>query len=539
MRLVNVSRMREMEKTADAAGYSFAVMMQKAGEGIAEIILQRFPHAEQAVVLGLTGKGNNGGDTLIALTILQRNGKQTYALIADHRDLDEPLLQEYCACGGKVIDPGKLAEVRLVAGGTGIILDGIFGTGFHPPLPATIIDLLDLVQKELTGFTWIAVDCPSGVDAESGQVSAGTRKASLTICLEAVKHGLLEYTAFPYCGEIVTADLGIAKYSPHLDEPTEMVIDADYVRTYLPERAEISHKGTFGKALIVGGCVNYPGAPVLAGKGAYAVGAGLVQLAIPESIFGCLPATNLEMTWLLLEDLGGVISEKATNTLYDYLDNLSAMVIGPGIGREETTGRFIRTLFTHDRENQKLSWGFPGLEPSQGSARNHQNLPIVVLDADGLYHLAQEEDWYEKLRVDLVLTPHPGEMAALTGLSVTDIQKDRISVARNFARKWGQTLVLKGALTVVADTSLNLAVIPIACSALAKAGSGDVLAGMIGGLLAQGFSPWLASTCGAWLHANAGVRAATMIGCAESVLASDVIRALPEVYSRLRTNDLS
>ena len=538
MRLVNVQTMKEMEKAADAAGYSYAAMMQSAGEGIARVLKEHFTDPGQHTVLGLVGKGNNGGDTLIALTVLQRDGWTTSILLAEPRDKDDALMSEYNACGGRIVLIEDLAEIRQSASNGGIVLDGIYGTGFHPPLAGKMIDLLETVEKTLPGFTWVAVDCPSGVDAQSGEVSPGTKPAQMTICLEAVKTGLISYAAFPYCGRFITVELGLIRFSPDLIEQTDEVIDAEIVRQMLPERPDISHKGTFGKVMVIGGCVNFPGAPVLAGKGAYAVGSGLVQGAIPGSIFGSSSATSLEMTWLILEDAGGVISENAIYTVNSHLEPIDAIVLGPGIGREITTGRFVRSLVINSGGDHKAGAGFPGLEKEPDTYTEKQKIPPLVIDADGLYQLSGIKDWYKKVKTDLILTPHPGEMAALTGLSVTEIQKDRLETARKFAVEWRQTVVLKGALTVVADPDGKVAVIPVACSGLAKAGSGDVLAGMIAGLLGQWLEPWHAAVNGAWLHARAGEAATEMLGCAEAVLAGDVIRAIPEVYRRLKANDL-
>ncbi len=537
MRLVNVQTMKEMEKAADAAGYSYAEMMQSAGEGIAKVLVKLFSDSAQNTILGLVGKGNNGGDTLITLTELRRVGWNTSVLLVEPRTPGDALVSSYTAIGGNVVTITDLAAISHAASSGGIVLDGIYGTGFHPPMTEAIIDVLDKVRKATFGFTWVAVDCPSGIDAATGEVSPGTIPAKLTICLEAVKTGLMSYAAFPYCGRIVTVDLDIAKFSPQLTEQADEVIDAEIVRNMLPKRPEISHKGTFGKVMVIGGCVNYPGAPVLAGKGAYAVGTGLVQAAITGSIFGCSSA-SLEMTWLILEDAGGIISENAVQTVFAHLENLNAIVLGPGIGREVTTGRFVRNLILGITGEQMAKAGFPGLDKELTSPRAEQKLPPLVIDADGLFHLSSFKDWHKKIKAGLVLTPHPGEMAILTGLSVEEIQKDRAEVARKFACEWRQTVVLKGALTVVADTAGRVAMIPVTCSGLAKAGSGDVLAGMIGGLLAQGLDPWQAAVTGAWLHAEAGVAATEAIGCAEAVLAGDVINAVPQVYRQLKADNL-
>jgi NAD(P)H-hydrate epimerase len=533
MRLINVAEMKELEKSADAAGYTYAEMMKTAGAGVAEFIITRYQAEDCTTVIGLAGGGNNGGDTLIALTTLQQRGWRTGVLLLKTRKKSDPVLVDYFSSGGKEILISDLPGLNNECDERGIVLDGVFGTGFHPPLSEDMVNALAAVRKELNSFTWIAVDCPSGVDCETGEVSPGTVKADLCICLEAVKNGMLTYDSFPYCGELVTVELGISRYSSQAEKPVDVVVDANLVKNLLPIRSDVSHKGSFGKVLIVGGSVNYPGAPVLAGKGAYAVGTGLVQVAIPESIYSAASASNLELTWLILEDGGGVISEIAVNTVHPHLQKAQSLVLGPGIGREETTRRFINNLVFGSSERSKGGAGFPGMDREIPGNHSIASSLQVVIDADALFLLAKEKDWAERLQVNAVLTPHPGEMTVLTGLKVEEIQQNRMEIARKYACQWKQTLVLKGPLTVVADPSGRIAVIPIATSSLAKAGTGDVLAGMIGGLIAQGVDPWNAAVAGAWLHARAGILAARRIGCTESVLAGDIARAVPEVYQSI------
>lgn len=538
MRLISVHEMKELEKSANNAEFPYAEMMSAAGKGIADIVMRRFLEPACHFAVGLAGTGNNGGDTLIALKNLQFAGWQTYCLLTSERDEADQLVQEYLINGGKLISNFDLSEIVSLTGGNGIVLDGIFGTGFHPPLDEKIISTLEEVQRKLSSFTLIAIDCPSGIDAETGAVSPGTMKCDLTICLEAVKQGLMNYLAFPYCGEIECVDLGLSNYTVHPEDSSDLVIDSDFVIRTLPKRGDYSHKGTFGKTLVIGGCVNYPGAPVLAGKGAYAVGTGLVQVAIPGSIANYYPASALELTWLILEDGGGVISEMAVETVAGNLAQIKSIVLGPGISREETTGRFVSALICEGEVHSKGRAGFPGV--GQKSVLKAQDLefPPVVLDADALFHLSKISDWHQHLRKALVLTPHPGEMAMLTGMSVEDVQEDRVGTAKKFARLWNQTVVLKGALTVVASPVGRIAVIPIATSGLAKAGTGDVLAGMIGGLLAQGVPSWQAAASAAWLHGQAGMLAVEKMGGPEIVLASDVVSAMAGVYRSIRTTNL-
>jgi len=371
----------------------------------------------------------------------------------------------------------------------------------------------------------------------TGEVSEGTVKADVTVCLEAVKPGLLRYTAFPFCGELKTVELGISRYDLTNEFGQDLVIDDQLVRSAIPQRQPISHKGSYGKLMVIGGSVNYTGAPVLAGMGAYAVGTGLVQVAVPESIGPASPQSGLELTWLLLEDAGGVISDLALETIYEHISNVQCIVLGPGVGRETSTGKFITRLFENEDRSHQTRVGFHGMGVADNRKAVNGSLPPMVIDADALYHLSQEKEWQNKVSTDIVLTPHPGEMSLLTGLPVDEIQNDRIEIARKHARQWKVTLVLKGALTVIADPEGNVSVVPVATASLAKAGTGDVVAGMIGGLIAQGLKPSLAAVAGAYLHARAGLKAEELIGCSESVLASDVVRAIPLIYRDLKNND--
>jgi NAD(P)H-hydrate epimerase len=530
MRLVTPDEMKQLEETANNAGYTYAQMMQKAGEGIANVCLERFPSTGRRTVIGLIGGGNNGGDTLIALTGLQKQGWDTQAVLLKQRNADDTIMSDYKLAGGKVVSDYKEIDPRAFGAEVRVVLDGALGTGFRPPMAVEMKVMLEKARKAFKEFMWVAVDCPSGVDCSSGEVSTGTSKASCTICLEAVKTGLMTPSAFPYCGEILSVDLGISAFSK--DTQNDFVVDRWLVKDWLPQRDDFSHKGNFGKVMVAGGSANYPGAPVLAGKGAYAVGTGLVQVAVPQSIAYAGMANALELTWLILEDGGGIISELAVDTLRAGLASCDCLVLGPGIGREETTRRFVQSLVYRETSHEENGAGFPGVSRKM-MRKTSSPLPVLVLDADALAHLATDKNWYEKLQASCVLTPHPGEMALLTRLKVEEIQANRLEIARERSRLWGQVVVLKGALSVVASPSGQVGVVPVASSALAKAGTGDVLAGMIGGLIAQGLSPWKAALCGTWLHAQAGLAAAAQAGCSESVLASTVLNAVPEVFRKL------
>jgi NAD(P)H-hydrate epimerase len=304
------------------------------------------------------------------------------------------------------------------------------------------------------------------------------------------------------------------------------------VRQLLPERPPEAHKGTFGTALVVAGSVNYTGAALLAGKAAYRVGAGLVTLAVPESLQAALAGHFPEATWLPLPEEMGVIAGEAAQVVWDNLERPTALLIGPGFGLEEPTRRVLARLLDRTAPPHRSQIGFIRTERGADTQELLQ-LPPLVIDADGLKLLAKLPDWAEKLPGVAVLTPHPGEMAILSGLEVAEIQADRLGVAERFAGQWDHVVVLKGAYTVIASPDGRSRVIPVATAALARAGTGDVLAGLIAGLRAQGVEAYEAASAGCWIHAQCGLVAKRKTGSTASVLAGDVLEAVSPVMASL------
>jgi hydroxyethylthiazole kinase-like uncharacterized protein yjeF len=228
----------------------------------------------------------------------------------------------------------------------------------------------------------------------------------------------------------------------------------------------------------------------------------------------------------------GVIAESAADIVHENLGNSTAVLVGPGFGLEDTTKNFIRGLFADTYKIKKTRIGFAP-EKSMETPGNAPKLPPAVIDADGLKLLSKIKDWPALIEEIAVLTPHPGEMAVMSGLTVKEIQAERVQTAETYAKQWGHVLVLKGANTVIAEPGGKTVVIAVADSALARAGSGDVLAGIIAGLRAQGLAPFEAAYCGAWIHAQSGLMAARKLGTHSSVLAGDLINAIPEVFAAL------
>jgi NAD(P)H-hydrate epimerase len=353
--------------------------------------------------------------------------------------------------------------------------------------------------------------------------------------MAAVKRGLLAFPAFSLVGDLRVVGIGLPDEGAALQSwqsVRRVVPTAERIRQALPERPADAHKGTFGTALIAAGSVNYTGAALLSGEAAYRIGAGLVTMAVPAPLHAMLAGHLPEATWLLLPHDAGVIAAGAADVILKNLGRATAMLVGPGFGMEDTTRDFLARLIGSDARPSRGGIGFVH-QAKTGAPSEQAALPPLVIDADGLKLLAHLPDWPARLPAPAVLTPHPGEMAVLTGLSTEDIQADRLGVAGRFSQEWGHVVVLKGAFTVIAAPDGQEAVIPVATAALARAGTGDVLAGLIAGLRAQGVEAYPAAIAGAWIHAQAGLHAAKLLGSTASVLAGDVLEAVIEVISEL------
>jgi NAD(P)H-hydrate epimerase len=543
MKLVTVSEMRAIEQEADASGLTYARMMENAGRGLAKEIL-RLAYSqddEELQVLGLVGPGNNGGDTLVALACLAEKGWKARAYLIHRKGEGDPLVDRLKEAEGEIVISQRDENFeQLIAFmiTSDVVLDGILGTGFKLPLKDGIAHVMAAAKDALAELEWppyaVAVDCPSGVDCDTGEAAAACIPADATVTMAAVKQGLLKMPAFDLVGELNVVEIGLADDLPSWKAVQNEVADEGLVAAILPPRPSDSHKGTFGTAFVVAGSVNYTGAALLAGKAAYRIGTGLVTLAIPAPVHAVLAGQFPEATWLLLPHEVGVIASDAEDVLARNLERATALLLGPGFGLEDTTKEFLENLL-RGATLPKTAHGRMGFIPNQtGEAEAKMlTLPPLVIDADGLKLLAKISDWPKLLPAPAVLTPHPGEMSVLTGLTKEEIQKERLATALRFAQEWGHVVVLKGAFTVVASPDGRTTTVPVASSALARAGTGDVLAGLIVGLRAQGVEAYPAAVAGAWVHAQAGLYAAERLGTSASVLAGDVLEAVPDVLAEL------
>ncbi len=551
MRILSVEAMQAFEQAADNAGHSYERMMELAGQGVARALLERHGVKGRRVLI-LVGPGNNGGDGLVAGRYLADAGANVTAYLSRPRSAeDDPVFRQAKEHGVRIIhreDDGEGEGLRRLAAKAHVLIDALLGTGATPPLRGTIKEMLKDVRmalaarnhpltslnrapltKPLRPFV-VAVDGPSGMDFDTGEIDELALDAHLAVTFARPKRGQFRFPAAQHTGELVVADIGIPA-EVELPEAAIEVATPQMVRAWLPARPEDAHKGTFGKTFIVAGSVNYTGAAALAAMSAVRSGAGLVTLGIAGSLHDAIVPLVPEATYVLLPESLGALNVDAHSVLQEALDGYDALLLGPGLGRAPETADFLRVLL--GRRPHKRGAGFRA--PTASGNPDRISLPPLVVDADGLNLLSKMPDWPEALPPETILTPHPGEMARLADLEIKEIQQDRLVTAQTHAERWGHVVVLKGAFTVVAAPDGRAVLLPFANAGLASAGTGDVLAGAIVALRAQGLPPFEAAVAGAYVHAMAGEIARITHGKA-GMAAHDVAQALPETLRRLKEN---
>ncbi len=517
MKIVTTAEMIDLERRSDAAGVPPGVLMEHAGLAIARRIHSLVGNVAGCDILVLAGPGNNGGDGLVAARHLRDWGARVCVYLPVPRTIDDKNLQLVKERVIRVVTAGddkKYADLHRALSTSEVVVDAVFGTGKLRPIKGDIKDILTRVRdakKQRPAMKIVAVDLPSGVDSDSGAADPSTLAADMTITLGYPKIGLFYSPASELIGELEIVDIGIPSNLGR-NIATEMVT-ADWIRATLPRRPGNAHKGTFGKVLVCAGSAQYTGAAYLACMGAMRVGAGLVMLATAQSLVPILAAKLTEVTYAPLPEAEpGYISGDASQMLHERLADYDVLLIGCGLSQHPQVVDFVRKVLLKMPPSLKTK---------------------LVIDADALNVLAQTDGWWKKLKRDAILTPHPGEMARLSGLSMKEIAQDRLVVAQEHAARWNKTLILKGANTIITSPD-GKAKINAACNAgLASAGTGDVLAGTIAGLLAQGLSYADAAACGAYLHSAAADRVRDEMGDT-GMIASDLLPALPKVIKNIR-----
>ncbi|MGB1252451.1 MAG: NAD(P)H-hydrate dehydratase [Candidatus Promineifilaceae bacterium] len=527
MKVFTVADMVAAEKAADSLGHSYALMMELAGRGIAEAIMGR-GEMKTSRVLILVGAGNNGGDGLVAGRYLAEAGAIVTVYLSQQRDddnfhrLPKPNVNIVYHYEDQTLD-----QLYRLASNCDVLIDALLGTGVTRPITGNFASILrqvaaargawkqpdrsrtllsNLAQIKTVWPLVVAVDCPSGLNCDTGEIDPLALSADLTVTFAGPKRGHFIFLGAAACGELEVVDIGI---DPQLTDaiPIDVATPAR-MQQILPQRPLDGHKGTFGSVLIAGASADYLGAPILSAFGALRAGSGLVALAVPQTVRN-IAATQLpEATYPLMPDEVYLGSDSA-ETLQSILPKYKALLLGPGLGQQSDS--FLTSLFL-------------------ASLLGTLTLPPLVLDADALNYLAGQTNWWEHIPANSILTPHPGEMARLAKIDMRG--QDRIAVAQMYAQKWRQIVVLKGAYTVIATPDGHSTLIPVATPLLAIAGSGDVLAGIIASLLGQGAPPEEAAVLGAYLHATVGKRLTDTFGDA-GLLAREIADALPSLRQTL------
>ncbi|MBX0326178.1 NAD(P)H-hydrate dehydratase [Oscillochloris sp. ZM17-4] len=538
MKLVTTQEMRALERAAVDTGETWAGLMEQAGWGVAQVALGRLRRGGRALIL--VGPGNNGGDGLVVARHLHDAGHPTQLYLWNRPA--EPSDANRQRCRTRNIpelsagdDPDR-AGLRSALGEASLVVDALLGAGITRPVTGELAAIVAEVgaAQAMRGaeIVTLAIDLPTGVDSDSGAIAGAAMSADLTVATGVIKRGTLLHPGRAAAGAIALADIGIP--SQNLEACMSEILTAEYARTLLPARPADAHKGDFGKALIVAGSLHYPGAAALACAAAGRVGAGLVTLAAGRTVLGAT-GRGPEVTLLpLSEGEWGAVGPAAAEEIGKALEGYKALLIGPGLGTADPTKEFVRRVFGLEQPKSRARVGFHSSPSAEKPAESDKalDLPPTVIDADGLNLLAAIEDWPEHLpHGRFIFTPHPGEMRRL--LKLDELPADLVACAVDAAQAWGQVVVLKGATTVVANPDGRSLVHDGANPALATAGTGDVLAGAITGLLAQGVAPFDAAALAVYLHGAAGARVRAELGDA-GALASDLLPQLPQAIRALR-----
>lgn len=505
--LVTAAEMRAIEEQAIERGATWHGLMDTADEKLAAAVLDWMgPETEQRVLV-LVGPGNNGGDGLVAARHLSRHGWEVRCLLwkrspeGDER-LRVPLAQQKAPMID-LVPTSWQKEVGDAVQWSSMILDGLFGTGLKRDIEGELAELMRTVAAP--GKQVVAIDIPSGVDSDTGAIRGVALPAGMTVTFGYSKYGHYLHPGKDLRGDIRVEDIGV--YANKMVKGGELLSD-NSVRALLPARPDDGNKGTFGKAFVVAGSVNYIGAPALAVQGAMRVGAGLVTLGCPGDLLAILATKLTECTFMPLPSDMGSIAAHAIDKLFEELKGYNVLLVGCGLGQDKGTVSFLKSLFAKPASPAHDTARPIGFAARAQTQETHEavetHLPALVIDGDALNILAEWKEWQGHVPANSVFTPHPGEMARLLDATVEEVQTDRVNVAKKAAAEWKQVVVLKGAGTVIAAPDGRIFVSPFSNPALATAGSGDVLAGAIAGLIAQGLDPVDAACAGVYLHGLAG-----------------------------------
>lgn len=498
--VVTNAQMKQAEQICDRESISYIRMMENAGIACAEEIIKLAPKGCYITIL--CGSGNNGGDGFVISGVLAAHGISSAVILVDGEPKTDCARHHFSRLfGAKIMNWEMHREAccdQIVR--SDVVVDCIFGTGFHGTLPEAAADAVRFANNCPIR---IAVDVPSGVNSDTGEMDEGYFRATHTLMIAAIKKGLLSLPCNDRIGETKLLDIGIDEFC-YGEDYVAAITDESFRRPFA-QRVRSSHKGSYGKLMNIAGCINYNGAAAMSTKAALRSGVGLCVLATPKSVVSMLAPAIHETTYLPLpETEDGFVADGAAKLILGRMKDVTAVCVGSGMGKSEATRNIA--------ENVIRSVSCP-----------------VIIDADGLNSIAANIDILKERKGEIILTPHVKEFSRISGLSVEEIQADRIKAARDFAERYGVIVVLKGANTVIAAHSGEIYVNICGNSGLARGGSGDVLTGMIGAMAAQGIPPVRAAVCGVYCHALASDILVEKLP-EVSMLPCDIIDTLPAVF---------
>lgn len=507
------SQSRECDRKAiEELGVPSIVLMENAALSVIEVIEKHIGIEVGQKVIVACGRGNNGGDGLAVARHLRNAGIDVKAyLMARAEDLkgDAAINCKATSSIGvplvEIPDESKLHELERGIADAQLVVDALLGTGITGEVRGILAGAINVINA--AGRKVLSIDVPSGLDSDTGEVCGTCIKADVTVTLGAIKRGLLLFPGANYAGDLFLGCIGVPKELFESFEPWIQLTSEELVWHCYKPRALNTHKGDYGRVLVIGGSAGMSGAAVMCGIAALRGGAGLVTVALPKSLNVAFEAAVLEVMSLPLPETDSIsISLRALDTVLERMEWANVLAIGPGISRVEETQEFVRQVV-------------------------HSSTKPVILDADGIMAFAGRMNELNWRRCELVLTPHPGEMAALIGKSVLDVQSDRIGMAQAVAKELNATVILKGAHTVIAAPNGNAYINLTGNPGMASGGTGDVLTGLIASLIAQGNEPFEAAACAVFLHGLAGDMASWDKGEA-ALVAGDLIEYLPKAITQ-------
>jgi ADP-dependent NAD(P)H-hydrate dehydratase / NAD(P)H-hydrate epimerase len=508
--VLDARRMRAADRAAIRGGVPSARLMENAAASLVQELLRLIPGAQSAVAV--CGPGNNGGDGLAAARLLAERGVSVAVFTLGDPDSyrgDAAANASRARAAGLELLPlsrrGANSAFRRELAKADIVVDALFGTGLTRALSGLAARAVHAINA--TGRPVVSADLPSGLSADMGNLLGPAVRASLTVAFAAAKPAHVFFPARGFCGRVVVRDIGIPRKALLARARPLALAEARDVRAWLPPRPADSHKGDFGRLAVIAGSRGKAGAAVLTARGALRAGAGLVTVFCPASIESLVVSALPEAMTRGLPERDGALAEEASGPLLEALEGFDAAVAGPGLGTARGTVRVIEALI--------------------GAA-----CPLVF-DADALNALAARPRAFSRRRAETVLTPHPGEAGRLLATTSAAVQKDRLAAGTRLARRSRGVVLLKGAASLICAPSGRVTVNPTGTPLMSTAGSGDVLAGAVGALLAGGLNAERAAIAAAYLHGSAGELLSRILGDA-GLLARELADALPVARAALR-----